>query len=126
MAASRPLAGQTPRRTAQQDSAGWCAGPLIGHRRWRSSALLIVVPVVNVFYEALAKGLGAYWNNLVGDPDTLRAIRLTLTVAPVAVALNTVFGLAAAWAIARFRFRGRALLTRSSTCRSPSRRWWPV
>ncbi len=59
----------------------------------------------------MRSGPGAYWDALVGDPDTLASIRLTLIVAPTAVVLNVVFGLAAAWAIARFRFRGRALFT---------------
>lgn len=76
-----------------------------------SLTLLIVVPVVNVFYQALAPGLRAYVNNLIGDPDTLHAIGLTLVVAPVAVIANLVFGIAAAWAIARFKFPGRSLLT---------------
>jgi sulfate transport system ATP-binding protein len=96
-------------REAQQDS------PFV---RWPLTivavavlAWLIVVPVVNVFYEALSKGPAAYWETLTGDADTLAAIRLTLTVAPVAVLLNVVFGVAAAWTIARFRFRGRAFLT---------------
>lgn len=71
--------------------------------------MLIVVPVVNVFYEALRGGLGAYFEALWANPDTRHAIGLTLTVAPVAVALNTLFGLAAAWAVARFRFPGRTL-----------------
>ena len=73
--------------------------------------VLVVVPLVNVFYEAFAAGFGAYWSNLFEDPDTLHSIKLTLMVAPVAVLLNVVFGLAAAWAIARFRFPGRAFLT---------------
>jgi sulfate transport system ATP-binding protein len=73
--------------------------------------VLVVVPVANVFYEAFGRGVGAYWQALVGDPDTLASIRLTLIVAPTAVALNVLFGLAAAWAIARFRFRGRTLFT---------------
>lgn len=73
--------------------------------------VLVVVPLVNVFYEALAEGVGTYWANLAHDPDTRHSILLTLAVAPVAVALNVVFGLAAAWAIARFRFPGRAFLT---------------
>jgi sulfate transport system permease protein len=72
---------------------------------------LVVVPLVNVFVEAFAGGLEVYWQNLVGDPDTLHSIFLTLAVAPAAVVLNTIFGLAAAWAIARFRFPGRAALT---------------
>jgi sulfate transport system permease protein len=72
--------------------------------------LLVIVPLANVFYHALAGGLGVYWRHLVADSDTRHAIALTLTVAPVAVAANVVFGIAAAWAIARFRFPGRALL----------------
>jgi len=72
---------------------------------------LVVVPLVNVFVQAFGNGLGAYWHNLFGDADTLHSIRLTLTVAPIAVAANLIFGVAAAWAIARFRFPGRTLLT---------------
>jgi sulfate transport system permease protein len=72
---------------------------------------LVVVPLVNVFVEAFAAGLGTYWQNLVGDPDTRHSILLTLMVAPTAVVLNLIFGLAAAWAIARFKFPGRAFLT---------------
>jgi sulfate transport system permease protein len=71
--------------------------------------VLIVVPLANVFYEALRRGVVAYFRALVGNADTRQAIGLTLTVAPVAVALNTLFGLAAAWAVARFRFPGRTL-----------------
>jgi sulfate transport system permease protein len=74
-------------------------------------AFLVVVPLVYVFVGAFADGVRTYWDNLAHDPDTLHSIVLTLTVAPIAVVLNLVFGLAAAWAIARFRFPGRALLT---------------
>src|SRR5437867_2301934 len=73
--------------------------------------LLVIVPVISVFYQALAKGPQVYWDNLVADRDTRHAIGLTLTVAPVAVLANTIFGVAAAWGIARFRFPGRTLLT---------------
>jgi sulfate/thiosulfate transport system permease protein len=73
--------------------------------------LLIIVPVVNVFYQALEGGVTAYWKALVDDPDTRHSIWLTLTVAPLAVALNVVFGVAAAWAITRFHFPGRTVLT---------------
>src|SRR5262249_9328523 len=72
---------------------------------------LVVIPLVVVFVEAFSKGLAVYWDNLVHDPDTLHSIKLTLLVAPVAVLLNLVFGIAGAWAIARFRFPGRAFLT---------------
>jgi sulfate/thiosulfate transport system permease protein len=73
--------------------------------------VLVVVPVVNVFVQALAPGLAVYWHNLTADPDTRHAIMLTLTVAPVAVGMNLAFGISAAWLIARFRFPGRTLLT---------------
>ncbi len=72
--------------------------------------VLVVIPVVSVFYEALAEGFGAYWRNLTADPDTRHSVLLTLTVAPLAVLCNLVFGIAAAWAITRFRFHGRTLL----------------
>lgn len=72
--------------------------------------VLIIVPVVHVFYQAFANGVGGYFSALFGDPDTLHSIYLTLIVAPMAVALNVVFGVAAAWALARFRFPGRTLL----------------
>src|SRR5712664_3426349 len=73
--------------------------------------VLIVIPVVQVFVGALANGLGAYWDNLFADPDTRHSIRLTLTVVPLALGANLVFGVAAAWTIARFRFPGRTVLT---------------
>jgi len=72
--------------------------------------VLVIIPVVNVFYEALSEGLGTYWDNLTADPDTRHAVMLTLIVAPLAVLCNLVFGVAAAWAITRFRFPGRTLL----------------
>ena len=73
--------------------------------------LFVMVPVVNVFYEAFKEGPAVYWDLLVNDPDTLSSILLTLRVAPTAVVLNVLFGLTAAWAVARFRFRGRTLFT---------------
>ena len=72
-------------------------------------ALLIVMPLGVVFHEAFAKGLGDYLTPLK-DPDALAAIRLTLLVAAIAVPLNAVFGLAAAWTIARFEFKGKTAL----------------
>jgi sulfate transport system permease protein len=72
--------------------------------------VLVLVPVVNVFWQALSRGFGVYWDNLFADRDTRHAILLTLAVAPVAVALNVIFGVAAAWAIAKFRFPGRTIL----------------
>jgi sulfate transport system permease protein len=72
--------------------------------------VVVVVPIVHVFWLAFAGGPGAYFRNLFGDPLTRHAILLTLIVAPSAVACNLVFGVAAAWAIARFRFPGRTVL----------------
>ena len=71
--------------------------------------LFLFVPLVAVFVEALRKGLAVYLAALT-EPDALAAMRLTLLTAAVAVPLNLVFGLAAAWAIAKFQFRGRSLL----------------
>ena len=73
--------------------------------------VLVIVPVANVFHQAFAPGLGTYWKNLTADPDTRHSIWLTLTVVPVSVLLNVVFGVAAAWAISRFHFPGRTILT---------------
>jgi sulfate transport system permease protein len=70
---------------------------------------MLVAPLTAVFIEAFAKGAAAYWRN-VTDPATLAALRLTLTAAAVSAPLNAVFGLAAAWALTRFEFRGRSLL----------------
>jgi sulfate/thiosulfate transport system permease protein len=67
--------------------------------------------VLNVFAEAFADGVPKYFDNLWNDPDTRHAIQLTLTVVPIALVANVVFGIAAAWAITRFHFPGRALLT---------------
>jgi sulfate transport system permease protein len=103
--------GHEPTKTARRDhkDPAWV--------RWSLTlaavaviGVLVVVPVVHVFAQALVNGLGVYWDTLVRDADTRHAILLTLTVAPAAVVLNLVFGVAAAWAVARFRFPGRTLL----------------
>ena len=72
-------------------------------------ALVILLPLASVFAEAFRKGLGPYLAAFK-DPDALAAIRLTLAVAAIAVPLNALFGVAAAWAVTRFEFRGKALL----------------
>ncbi len=72
--------------------------------------LFLVVPLLAVFTEALAKGVGAYFSAFV-DTDTRAAINLTLLAAAIAVPANLVFGLAAAWAIAKFDFPGKSVLT---------------
>jgi sulfate transport system permease protein len=71
--------------------------------------LLLLAPLGAVLVQALAKGIGA-WLESFQDPDTLSAIRLTLLTAAIVVPVNTVFGICAAWAIARFEFRGKSLL----------------
>ena len=72
-------------------------------------ALFLVTPVVVVFAEAFKKGFEAYKAALV-EPEAMSAIKLTLLTAAIAVPLNVVFGIAAAWAIARFNFVGKSLL----------------
>ncbi len=69
----------------------------------------ILLPLAAVFTEGLRRGVGAYLEALV-EPDALAAIRLTMTVAVIAVPVNIVFGIAAAWAIAKHKFPGKSLL----------------
>jgi sulfate transport system permease protein len=71
--------------------------------------LLLLAPLGAVLAQALAKGLGAWFASLQ-DPDTVSSIRLTLLTAAIVVPANTLFGISAAWAIARFEFRGKSLL----------------
>jgi sulfate transport system permease protein len=72
-------------------------------------AVFLLSPLVLVFAEAFKRGWGPYFEALV-DRDTIAAIRLTLLVAAISVPLNLVFGVAAAWAIAKFEFKGKAFL----------------
>ena len=72
-------------------------------------AAFVLVPAAAVLVEALKDGLALWWQSLA-DPDAFAAIRLTLLVAGIAVPLNAVFGLAAAWSITRFRFPGKSVL----------------
>jgi len=72
-------------------------------------ALFLFVPLAAVFYEAFKKGVDAYFAAFA-EPDAFASIRLTLLVAAIAVPANLVFGVAAAWAIAKFEFRGKNLL----------------
>jgi sulfate/thiosulfate transport system permease protein len=95
-------------RTAQQDP-GWVRRGLIGVVLL-VVGVLIVVPVVNIFVQAMSEGVGVYWKNLVDDADTRHAMVLTLTVVPIALIANVTFGLAAAWSVSRFDFPGRTLL----------------
>jgi len=72
--------------------------------------LFVLMPLAAVFTEAMRNGPGEFLT-VLGDPETFSAIRLTLLVAVIAVPLNLVFGVAAAWAIAKFEFKGKAFLT---------------
>jgi sulfate transport system permease protein len=72
-------------------------------------ALVLLIPLVLVFAQALSKGLPAYWEAIV-EPDALSAARLTLLVAAIAVPANLIFGVAAAWCISKFEFPGKHLL----------------
>ena len=72
-------------------------------------ALILVLPLISVFMEALRGGFSQFFQT-VYSKDTWQAVRLTLLVAAIAVPLNVVFGLAAAWAIAKFDFKGKSLL----------------
>ena len=73
-------------------------------------AVFVVLPLVSVFVEAFRRGIEPYIAALV-EPTALAAIELTLIVAAIAVPINLVFGVAAAWAITKFEFRGKSLLT---------------
>ncbi len=73
------------------------------------TAVFLLLPLANVFSQALSNGFAYYWRSL-SNPDSLSAIRLTLFVAAVSIPFNVVFGLAAAWAVAKFEFRGKSLL----------------
>jgi sulfate/thiosulfate transport system permease protein len=73
-------------------------------------SVTLVLPLVLVFTQALAKGLPAYWAAIT-EPDASSAAKLTLLIASIAVPANAVFGIAAAWCVARFSFPGKSLLT---------------
>src|SRR5688572_12391161 len=97
-----------PGRVSRKD-AGWVRYLLIT-LVLAFFGVMVVVPLINVFAQAFSHGWAVVQATL-SHSDTLAALRLTITVTVLAVAANLAFGLAAAWAIARFRFRGKALLT---------------
>ncbi|HVY70580.1 MAG TPA: sulfate/thiosulfate ABC transporter permease CysW, partial [Verrucomicrobiae bacterium] len=73
------------------------------------AGVFLLLPLINVFAQAFSKGWDEYRKALI-EPDTLAAIKLTLLVAVITVPLNVFFGVAAAWAIAKFNFRGKSFL----------------
>ena len=93
--------------------------PALRDPRWARAAIFIggigflfvfvVLPMATVAVEAFRKGVGLYFQSL-HDPDTVSAIRMTLTVAAIAVPLNCIFGVTAAWAFGKFDFRGKTVL----------------
>lgn len=97
------------RQSSTSTESAWVRRTLIG-LALAFMFLFLVLPLAAVFAEALRKGVSAYWEALK-EPDAWSAIRLTLITAAIAVPLNLVFGVAAAWAIAKYEFRGKAFLT---------------
>lgn len=73
-------------------------------------ATILLVPLAAIFHQAFHKGWSGYWTAIT-SPDTLSAVRLTLLACAIAVPLNVVFGIAAAWCIAKFDFKGKNFLT---------------
>ena len=71
--------------------------------------VFLVLPLVNVFYQALQYGIGFYFDS-IKEPETVSAIRLTLLMTLIVVPMNVIFGITAAWAVAKFEFRGKAFL----------------
>lgn len=104
---SLPLASGLHRKGATDEPA-WVRRTLIGVALIFLT-LFLFVPLISVFYEALKKGTDVYLAAIT-EPDAVDAIKLTLIAAAIAVPLNLIFGLAAAWAIAKFEFCGKNLL----------------
>jgi sulfate transport system permease protein len=105
---SLPTTGRPHSALAATHEPAWVRWVLIGVALTFLS-LFLFVPLAAVFYEALKKGLDVYLAAIV-EPDAASAIQLTLLAAVISVPLNLVFGIAAAWAIAKFDFRGKSLL----------------
>jgi sulfate transport system permease protein len=110
LAASPAVRRSVAPRTALAATAepAWVRGALIG-LALAFLAFFLFVPLAAVFFEAFKKGWAVYLAAIV-EPDALSAIKLTLIAAAVSVPLNLVFGLAAAWCIAKFDFRGKNVL----------------
>jgi sulfate transport system permease protein len=108
------MAGHIGMRAGRKDNRAAATEPLLVKVLLTAAALLVlgaflILPLATVFGEAFKQGALLYFAAL-REPDALSAIRLTLLTAAIAVPLNTLFGIAASWAIAKFRFRGRSFL----------------
>ena len=97
------------RRGAKVTTEGWQVQTILTGIAVAFLVLFLLLPLAAVFVEAFRVGASAYFD-AISEPDALAAIRLTLLVAAIAVPANLVFGLAAAWAIAKFEFRGKSFL----------------
>ncbi|OYQ35326.1 sulfate ABC transporter permease subunit CysW [Niveispirillum lacus] len=102
------MSGHTPKSRVTLSEPTWVKA-LIMLAGLGFLGFFILLPLAAVFTEALRRGFGAYAEALV-EPDALAAIKLTLLVAVIAVPANVVFGIAAAWAIAKHKFPGKSLL----------------
>jgi sulfate/thiosulfate transport system permease protein len=98
-----------PAPVVRRTEPAWLRGTLIAVALGFLT-LILFVPLAAVFVEAFRKGAGEYLRN-IADPATLAALRLTALTAAIVVPLNAIFGLAAAWAITRFEFAGKNVLT---------------
>jgi sulfate/thiosulfate transport system permease protein len=107
-AASVPTSRAPPRVADATREPAWVRRLLIA-LALAFLTLFLFVPLIAVFAEALKKGVDVYLA-AISEPDAVSAIKLTLIAAAISVPLNLVFGLAAAWAIAKFEFRGKNLL----------------
>jgi len=109
MSAALPISIAAPRpNTATIEASPWVRRLLIA-AALAFLALFLLLPLVAVFTEALRKGAGPFFAAFE-EPDALAAVRLTFIAAAIAVPLNLVFGVAAAWAITKFSFRGKSFL----------------
>ncbi len=108
LAAAAPLPVAPPRLQSATKEPAWVRWSLIGVALAFLS-LFLFIPLVSVFAEAFKKGWDVYVA-AVTEPDAWSAVKLTLIAAAIAVPLNLVFGVAAAWAIAKFDFRGKSVL----------------
>jgi sulfate transport system permease protein len=98
----------TKRFSRPTDDPLWLKA-LLGAVAFAFIGILLLLPLTLVFKEAFANGVKAFWTAII-EPDSLAAVKLSLIAAAIAVPLNTVFGIAAAWAVAKYDFRGKAFL----------------
>lgn len=94
--------------TSPTSESPWLRRVLIG-TALLFMALFLLVPLISIFVEAFRQGLQVYWAAIT-EPDALSAIKLTLLAAAIALPLNAIFGIAVAWAVTKFDFRGKSLL----------------